>query len=284
MQVIRAKRAGFCMGVARALNMLEEALTVQIGTGSIYTFGPIIHNPLVQDAFARRGVGCTEQAADIQRGDTVVIRAHGLPVPVERKLVAAGARLMDATCPHVKRAQQGIAAQTEEGRSLLLLGEENHPEVRGLVSYALPGYIIFDSLEALCARPPDKGKHWFLAAQTTQELDEFQRVSDWVRRELDADIPILSTICGATRQRQEEARTLAADVEAMVVVGGLDSGNTRRLAHVAQEAGIPSFHVEQPDAALAAAIRGFQRVGLTAGASTPKSQIDEMQAFLEACT
>lgn len=270
------------MGVARAIDLLDTALDGYEGPGKIWTFGPLIHNPKVQATFAARGVGCTENSAEISAGDTVVIRAHGLPLPLENRLMEAGARVLDATCPHVKRAQRGIADQSGLGRKLLLLGEEQHPEVQGLLSHALPGSLIFTSLKELQELNPDSKTDWFLAAQTTQELEEFDRVAAWVRQNFGPETPVLSTICGATRQRQEEVRAMAPQSDAVVVVGGLESGNTRRLAHVAEEMGVPAYHVEEAEQLPVEELRRCRTVLLTAGASTPRVQIEAMQQFLEA--
>ncbi len=291
MRILRAPSAGFCMGVALALDKLDSALktsdgaarpaSTQPGSARIVTFGPLIHNPQALAAYARQGVIQTEDISEIRPGDTVIIRAHGIPLAVEAALKKAGAHLLDATCPRVKKAQKGIAAQAALGRRLLLLGEVDHPEVKGLVSYALPDALVFGSLKELQDMAPDLAGNCFLATQTTQAIEEFERVAGWIQEHTDKDIPILSTICGATRLRQEEARALAGQVGAVVVVGGLDSGNTRRLAQVVEEMGVKAYHVEGPEQLPADELRQYSAIGLTAGASTPKWQIDETQRFLE---
>ncbi|ABB37191.1 hydroxymethylbutenyl pyrophosphate reductase [Oleidesulfovibrio alaskensis G20] len=279
MHVKRAATAGFCMGVGLALKKLDREL--DNNAKDIATLGPIIHNPQVLRRYEQKGVRCYTDPAEARSGQRVVIRAHGIPEETESALAAAGVDLVDATCPKVKRAQLGIARQREKGRTLLLFGEHDHPEVQGLLSYAGEGAVVFGSLEELQNGPLEDDRHYFLAAQTTQDKHAFTSVIEWVRRRFGDHVPVLDTICDATRERQDEAIAIARSVDVMVVVGGFASGNTRRLAEVAQAQGVPTYHVETPDQLPLDAIRGYGAAGLTAGASTPKSIIDETQKLLE---
>ncbi len=279
MQLIRAKSAGFCMGVSLALRALDAVLA-EGAKGRIFTHGPIIHNPLVIADYAAKGVIGSEDPSAAGPGDMVIIRAHGVPREVEERLHASGADIRDATCPKVKKAQLAIAEQSAQGRTLLLFGETDHPEVRGLISYAGNRAKIFGSLAELEGIYLNPTEDWFLAAQTTQEQTAFERAAEIVRRRLGRDIPVPATICAATRTRQEEAEALAARVEAMVVVGGKNSGNTRRLAEVAAARCPAVLHVEQADELDPTFFAGRRRVGLTAGASTPERHIAEVEARL----
>jgi 4-hydroxy-3-methylbut-2-enyl diphosphate reductase len=278
MKILRAQTAGFCMGVDLAL----KKLAALIGQESpIITFGPIIHNPQVLAEYAAKGVRTLEDPADIPSGTTVVIRAHGIPEPVRRALLDQGARLVDATCPRVKKAQTLIAAQARQDKVLLLFGEEDHPEVKGLLSYATAGAHVFGSMDELAALSLPHGPTYFLAAQTTQDEQEFLRIREYLVERFGEGLTVLSTICDATRNRQQEAMDLAAQVDCMVVVGGRDSGNTRRLAQVARAAGPACFHVETADELSPDMLAGKRTIGLTAGASTPKKIIDHVQKVLE---
>ena len=289
MNIIRARTAGFCMGVSLALQNLDNALELH-GQGDaipvhlrgrrIVTYGPIIHNPQVLSEYAEQGVLCTERLEDICPDDMVIIRAHGIPKTDEEALRAQGALISDATCPKVKRAQLSIRDATAEGQALLLFGEEDHPEVKGLLSYASGAVHVFGSLAELRTHTLDPKKAYVLAAQTTQDQNEFARISAWVQ-ECCPSTPVLSTICNATRKRQDEALSIAASVEAMIVVGGKTSGNTRRLAALARECGVRTWHVESPEELPPEELKHTARVGLTAGASTPGVQIDNVQRFLE---
>lgn len=279
MRVIRAKTAGFCMGVALALQKLDTALSEHAGR-RILTLGPIIHNPQVLEAYARRGVERIASVTGARPDDCVLIRAHGIPREDEEALGATGAVVLDATCPKVKKAQLAIAEATRNGARLLLFGESDHPEVRGLVSYAAAGAFVFDGLDALRAQNPAPEGRYVLASQTTQDREHFDAVKAWLHG-VCPHAPVLATICDATRRRQEEIMLLAERVDAVVVVGGRESGNTRRLAHVAAARGVPAWHVETVDELAQKNFSSFSAVGLTAGASTPKSLIDAVEARLE---
>lgn len=278
MRVLRAKTAGFCMGVSLALRKLDGA--VQQG-GNIATLGPIIHNPQVLSQYEELGVCCYSSPGEATAGDTVIIRAHGVPRDVEEELGARTDGILDATCPKVKRAQLGIARNLKEGGTLLLYGEKDHPEVRGLLSYAGESTFVFGSFEELQAYPFEEGKHYVLAAQTTQDRNVFSKIVEWIKDRLGEETSILETICDATRERQLEVITLTQDVDVMVVVGGYNSGNTRRLAEVSIAQGCETYHIELPEELPCEALRGKQVAGLTAGASTPAALIDATQKLLE---
>ncbi len=281
MTLLRAKTAGFCMGVGLALRKLDDAIAShQARNGRLVMLGPIIHNPQVMEAYARQGVLCANSLDDIGEGDTVVIRAHGIPREIESRLRGLGTHVLDATCPKVKRAQLAIDEATREGLSLYLFGEAAHPEVRGLVSYANGPCLVFGSLEELKAEQAFRDReNVVLAAQTTQEREEFEAIRAHLGQQ--HALSVLDTICDATRKRQQEALALSRQVDAMIVVGGRSSGNTRRLADVAKGCGIPVWHIEIPEELPLAEVRRFAAVGLTAGASTPKEIIDAVQHALE---
>jgi 4-hydroxy-3-methylbut-2-enyl diphosphate reductase len=280
MRVILAETAGFCMGVSLALKRLDGLLESR-PDGPICTLGPIIHNPQVLDMYARRGVRRIDGPGEAPPCATVVIRAHGVPVGVERTLADLGVQVVDATCPKVKKAQLLIERQAQRGRTLLLYGEENHPEVQGLLSYASTEALVFGEPEELEGRL-DPGRDYVLAAQTTQDKEVFQRIKDYVQARVTRTVPVLETICDATRVRQEEAIAVARRVQRMVVVGGYESGNTRRLAKVVAEQGVPCVHVETAAELNPADFAGCETVGLTAGASTHDKTIEEVRALLAA--
>ena len=299
MQVIRAQSAGFCLGVSLALRRLDQEVEAPGGSGPengerpgpagpegrLITLGPIIHNPLVMREYVEKGVVCANDSQGIVPGDRVVIRAHGIPRDVEARIRNSGATIIDATCPKVKKAQVAIGREHSKGGDLLLFGEKEHPEVRGLLSYAGNHALVFGDLQELAGLELGCDRAWFLAAQTTQDRSVFLQAREYLEARLGRSVPALCTICDATRDRQQEVIDLSCRVQAMVVVGGLNSGNTRRLAEVARANGMPTIHVERaeditPDLA-AATFAGVSLVGLTAGASTPEKHIDAMQDYLE---
>ena len=279
MKVLRANTAGFCMGVSLALKRLDRALDEY--REPIVTLGPIIHSPQVLAEYENKGVRRIQGASEARRGECVVIRAHGIPRVEESLLAESGARLVDATCPRVKAAQLAIASATRQGQCLLLFGEADHPEVRGLLSYAGAERHVFGSLDECGALPLDPAENYVLAAQTTQNIRQFTAMRTCLEQRLGSPIPALHTICDATEKRQNEALEIAAKVDCMVVVGGRESGNTRRLAELAVGVGVPVLHVESEKELEAAFFREKSLAGLTAGASTPKSLIDAVEFFLE---
>ncbi len=281
MDVYRAKTAGFCMGVSLALQKLNTALESAGPSGRICTLGPIIHNPQVLADYAARGVVCVRDVAELAAGDVVVIRAHGITREVERDLHESGVAIVDATCPKVKKAQIAIGRATARGECLLLFGEADHPEVRGLVSYACGPAHVFSNVDELAACAPPPEESCVLASQTTQDKELFQDIEKSLRSRT-RNLTVLSTICDATRERQEEARHIASRVDVMVVVGGKQSGNTRRLADVASLCGIATHLVESAEDLRAENFCKKTRAGLTAGASTPKSLIDAAEVWLRA--
>lgn len=272
MDVILAETAGFCMGVDLALNRLDSLLAEE-GVGSVQTLGPIIHNPQVLEHYGKRGVTVARGLEDIAPGSAVVIRAHGVPRALQEGLDARGARVVDATCPKVKKAQMLIGREAERGRKLLLYGEADHPEVRGLLSYAGPDAFVFGSREEFEAHALDPDARYVLAAQTTQDREVFETLAADLADRPGLDVKVLQTICDATRLRQEDAVRIAREVDYMVVVGGRESGNTRRLAQVAAAQGTPCVHVETATELPLDELRKCRRVGLTAGASTPRELV-----------
>ena len=275
--IVRAKTAGFCMGVDLALRKLDGVLAKNINREQICTLGPIIHNPQVLENYTAQGVIQVDCARDVPEGSCVVIRAHGVPLTVKNELLSRGVRVVDATCPKVKKAQMLIAEQTKNGRCLLLFGEPDHPEVAGLLSYAASQAQVIEHVDMVDSLDLLPEQSYFLAAQTTQDRSEFQTVVTRLEKRLGTGFPVLDTICDATRQRQEEAMRISSQVDVMLVVGGYASGNTRRLAKVVQAQGIPSIHIESTRELPKKDLSQAERVGITAGASTPREVIDAVE-------
>ncbi|ACS80820.1 4-hydroxy-3-methylbut-2-enyl diphosphate reductase [Maridesulfovibrio salexigens] len=279
-EVIRAETAGFCMGVDLALNKLDS-LIEKDEDRKIYILGPIIHNPQVLEDYEKQGVFTAKTPDEVPDGAYVVIRAHGIPKAVEEDLRKRGVNVIDATCPKVKKAQLLIQRNTEDDRVLLLYGEDSHPEVKGLLSYGPAGPHLFDSLEELQAIDLDPNQKYCLAAQTTQDRAVYDDCINYLENK-GIDFVTLKTICDATRQRQDEAISLSEEVDHMIVVGGRISGNTRRLVQVVETAGTKCTHVETADELPLEELKHMKKIGLTAGASTPKRLVDSIQQILEA--
>ena len=275
------------MGVSLALRRLDSALKIYKSTGALRpdsrlaTLGPVIHNPRVIAEYESMGVVCLDSTAAARGGDLVLVRAHGVPKEEEKALLDCGATVIDATCPKVKKAQLAIAAERKRnGGTLLLYGEKDHPEVKGLVSYADNDAHVFLTCAEFEAVTLDPAGEYFLAAQTTQDILGFESICARAIERLGHDIPMLQTICDATRKRQAEVLQLAREVDVLVVVGGANSGNTRRLAEVAEGQGVPALRIEDASELDPADFKRFAVVGVTAGASTPAKHIDAVEAWL----
>ncbi|MEC4294591.1 4-hydroxy-3-methylbut-2-enyl diphosphate reductase [Adlercreutzia shanghongiae] len=282
MEVIRAKRAGACYGVQRALDVADEVIA---GGSRAFTLGPLIHNPQVVADLAERGAAAVKDVEAIAwngegEAPSVVIRSHGVTPEVLSDVEERGFAVVDATCPHVSRAQHAAAELAAEGCRVLVVGEEGHPEVEGLTAWARQAGGKVD----VVADPADIPEGLYdpigVVAQTTQRRENLQAVVAALR-EAGLDPLVRDTICSATRQRQEAAAELAANVGAMVVIGGRNSSNTTRLAEVCALTCPRTFHIESADELDPAAFKGCARVGVTAGASTPENQIAAVEAFLK---
>lgn len=270
------------MGVSLALRKLDEMIDQEgAGSGKIYILGSIIHNPQVVEEYSLKGVISAESPEDIPFGATVVIRAHGIPKHVQALLTQRGIRVVDATCPKVKDACLLIEQHTAAGRTLLLYGEQTHPEVKCLLSYATADSLVFDSLEQCRTQILDQSRKYCLAAQTTQDRGIFDAISSDLSARRDLDLVVLHTICDATKKRQGEAIRIAEQVDFMIVAGGYESSNTRRLAQVIESHGTKALHVETAAELPLDKLRSYQKIGLTAGASTPKKIVDDIQSLLE---
>ncbi len=275
MRVKLAKTAGFCMGVRLAM----EKVLAQANKSKepIYTYGPLIHNRQVLELLESKGVQAVDELEGISDG-TVVIRAHGIPPEKRRLLRSTGLRVIDATCPKVARVQAIIRSRTRKGYTALIVGEKDHPEVIGLQGYAEGKAHVIDRPEQVTGLPLEGPL--FVVAQTTQDAGLYGEIVEAVRR-TNLEAEVFDTICDATHNRQAEVASFAGQVEAMVVVGGYHSGNTRRLAQVSKAAGMPTFHVETEKELDRGVLTGIGSVGVTAGASTPNWMIKNVVRELE---
>ena len=276
MKVIRAKELGFCMGVRRAVDMMEQAAGE---LGPITSLGSTVHNPQVVGKLRERGV---DVIASIEQVDArpVAITAHGVGPQVLEELEARGAGIVDTTCPIVTRAQQWAKRLTDEGFGLIVFGDPEHKEVRGILGWAQGKVLTMRTEGELDAPLPD----WLpsrigVLSQTTETEGHFARfVHKLMTVHMDriSELRVVNTLCNATTSQQAATEELAGEVDLMVVVGGRESANTRHLAEVARERGVETYHVESAVEIDAAWLAGKDRVGVAAGASTPDVVIDEV--------
>ena len=264
------------MGVRRAIEIV--LLEANKRKGPIFTFGPIIHNQQVMDLLETKGVGVIEDSTDLRPG-TLIIRAHGIPPQQRKVLKASGMRIIDATCPHVAHVQSIIRYHTLKGYECVVVGESAHPEVIGLVGYG-NGHVHVIGEKSMVDDLPEMEKV-IVVAQTTQDAERYQETAEAVRKRF-PHAKVHETICVATLDRQGEVKALASQVDGLVVVGGLHSGNTRRLVQVAEEAGLPALHVETEEELKKERFAGMKVIGVTAGASTPNWMIRSVVQRIEA--
>lgn len=271
MRITVAAHAGYCYGVERALNLAREALSTS--RHPISTLGPIIHNPQVVERLAQEGVGSAGSAAEVEEG-TAIIRSHGVAPDVVRSLKARGIAVVDATCPFVGKAQRCAADLAADGYFVVIVGEPEHPEVEGILGHVAPGKAVVVERAADLPKWRRRAKVG-VVVQTTQTVDRLREVVDALIPKV-SHLKVCNTICNATAERQRAARALAAGVDVMIVVGGKNSGNTRRLAELCRATNPQTYHVETADELQAMWFEGADHVGITAGASTPDRLLAEV--------
>ncbi|MEK7822223.1 MAG: 4-hydroxy-3-methylbut-2-enyl diphosphate reductase, partial [Planctomycetota bacterium] len=267
MKVKVAKTAGFCMGVKRAMDIvLDAAYTEKHKGATVYTDGPLIHNPQVLDLLQEKGIRTLKEGAELDK-NRVVIRAHGITPSRKKEIESMGAKISDATCPHVMRVQNIIKRYSVQGYSTIIIGDSGHAEVVGLLGYAEGRGYVVGSMDDIDNLPPLEKV--CVVAQTTQDKRLFQAATSRLKEKY-KNCEVFETICGSTHDRQDEVINLCKSVDAMVVVGGRGSANTNRLVKICESEGVPTFHIETEAELNLGRLEDFEGVGVTAGASTPQ--------------
>lgn len=280
MQIIRASEMGFCFGVRRAVEMMEEAVKER---GPMVSLGSVVHNPQIVEKLRGDGLDVITDVREV-RDKPVAITAHGVSRQVIEGLEASGAEIIDTTCPIVTRSQQWAHRLSEEGFAVVVFGDPNHKEVRGVLGWA-HGYVqVWSSEDDVEELPEGFPSRVGVLSQTT-EVEE--RFASFVKALLEknmhriSELRVLNTLCHATTSQQAATMNLAEQVDLMIVVGGRESANTRHLAVVSRDCGVETYHIETADEIDAAWLPGHERVGVTAGASTPDFVIDQVVSRLE---
>jgi small subunit ribosomal protein S1 len=275
MNITLVSEGGFCFGVRRAMKMAEDMLS-QHGKG--VTLGPLIHNKEAVARLQSEGLRTVENVDEIRPGEVVMLRTHGTGPGAICSLQERGVTLVDATCPFVARAQKEAARYQREGYQVLVLGEPDHPEARGIAEHTGEAAIIVESAADLAGLK--LGKKIAVVCQTTQRLDNLQALVHNVLPSV-TELCVANTICDATTKRQEASLQVAREVDLMIVIGGKHSANTTRLAQICAEAGARTYHIETADELQAGWLEGVANVGVTAGASTPDWVIEDVVAHLQ---
>jgi len=266
------------MGVRRAVDMVLDASVEN--EDPIYTYGPLIHNPQVLRVLEQKGVQILD-GMPVNGSGTVLIRAHGVPPETMDNLRKLGFNLLDATCPRVIKIQTIIKQYAKQKHAIIIIGNTSHPEVIGLLGHAAEKGYAVESLDKLKALPVFEKA--IIVAQTTQNTHLFEEVKSWARSNY-PHYKIFETICDSTEKRQAEVKKMAGSVDAMLIVGGRNSGNTQRLAEIAKHSGKPTFHIESEtdlDSIDAKILTSAPCIGITAGASTPNWIIKRVYRALE---
>jgi 4-hydroxy-3-methylbut-2-enyl diphosphate reductase len=276
MRLFVAKSAGFCFGVKRAMDMALKA--AKKNSNQLYMLGPLIHNPQAIEFLKELGIRVKDRIEKIPKG-TVIFRSHGVSLEDLKKAREKKLHIIDATCPIVKKAQYYANYLQRHGYALVIVGEAHHPEVEAIRSYLTEGVVV-DQVEAVRNLGPlDK---LGIIAQTTQSFKLFKEIVT-ICLERAGEVRIFNTICRATMIRQSEALEIAKKVDCMIVVGGYNSGNTQRLSSICREIQPHTYHIEQAKELNPKWLAKREKIGLTAGASTPSWIIKEVEEEVQRC-
>ncbi|MBF0518689.1 MAG: 4-hydroxy-3-methylbut-2-enyl diphosphate reductase [Nitrospirae bacterium] len=266
MKVTVAKRAGFCFGVKRAVDIAFDMASKRDG---VCTLGPIIHNPQVVERLAEKGLRCvTEPEPGIK---SLIIRTHGVPLDMYEKISTTGLEIVDATCPFVKKAQQYAKLLREENYQVIVLGDRDHPEVKSIMSYAGTDAVVLKEGEM-----PGKLKMKVgVVVQTTQPVSALEKLLSNIVDKV-KELKVFNTICNSTALRLKETSEISSQVDVMIIAGGKNSANTTQLANHCRVLDVKTHHIETSDELIPEWFDGVKHVGITAGASTPDWIISEI--------
>ena len=276
MEVKLAKTAGFCFGVQRAVDTVYEQIKEK--KGPIYTYGPIVHNETVVQDLEEKGVKVLNSVEELEAltEGTVIIRAHGVGRCIYELLEQKGIDLVDATCPFVRKIHRIVQKEGAEGREILIVGNAKHPEVEGIRGWcSTPSYVV-ESVEEAQNFTIEPGKKLCVVSQTTFNYNKFKDLVEIISKK-GYDIIVLNTICSATEERQTEARQIASEVDAMIVIGGSHSSNTQKLFEICKKECENTYYIQSLDDLDLKTSQSIRCVGITAGASTPNKIIEEVQ-------
>ncbi len=275
-EVKLAKSAGFCFGVERAVQKVYDE--VEKDKSPVYTYGPIIHNEEVVKDLDSKGVKVIkdiENLKDVEKG-TLIIRSHGVGKDIYDKCEAAGFELLDATCPYVRKIHRIVAKECEKGNRVVIVGSPKHPEVEGIKGWGDKRTVVIENYEDFIALDLEKDEKIYIVAQTTYNYKKFQELIDKIKI-LGYDITCFNTICNATQERQTEASEIASEVDTMIVIGDKNSSNTTKLVDICQNTCKNTIFIQTAEDLNPEDLLTVQSVGITAGASTPKHIIEEVQ-------
>ena len=278
MKVTLAKSAGFCFGVKRAVEMVyKEAETGK----KVYTLGPIIHNEQVVQDLEQKGVRVIDTPEELSKAEdaTVIIRSHGISADVYHQLEDKKVRIVDATCPFVSKIHRIVEKKYQEGSCIVIVGNANHPEVEGINGWCNGAATVIGSVSEAENYSQEPARKLCVVAQTTFNYKKFDKMVEIIAKKR-YDIVVVNTICNATNERQVEARKIAAESDAMIVIGGKHSSNTQKLYEICKNVCPDTHFIQTLDDLDLKQFQSFRSVGITAGASTPNTIIKEVQSYV----
>lgn len=275
MKIKKSRIMGFCMGVQRAVTIAEQTLQEADGK-AVYILGDLIHNPVVMSELHGEGL-IVENDSDNIHNAIVLVRAHGIAPAIKQKLVKQGNTIVDATCTRVLYSQEMVAGYRQKGYHCIIVGDKNHGEIKGLIGFAESHDFVQDIEAAKQINLPEKV---CVVGQTTLKRGEYDAVCDILKKR-NPELVVCNSICSATEKRQEAMKELARVVDAIIVVGGKNSANTKRLAKTARMFCDTVYHIELPGE-LPDSVFTYENIGITAGASTPGRQVDVVEQYLKA--
>lgn len=277
MKIIVPKNAGVCWGVERAIDMAHETVGAQKHQ-HIVSLGPLVHNPEVVEEFQNKGVSVISDLKEASSG-TVIFRSHGVPLQLYDEAKSHGLEVVDATCPFVKRSQNYARRLSKNGYFVIIVGDEKHPEMKSVRSFVSGPHVVTMDPKALEQIPQNQKVG--IVAQTTIPLTSLQEVIDVAQKRF-PEVKVHDTICDATKVRQEEAAEVAHQVDCMIIIGGKESSNTKKLTKICKDIQPKSYEIEHENEIDFSWLEGVQVLGVTAGASTPVPVIQRVCEYIHA--
>ena len=280
MEVKLAKSAGFCFGVNKAMEKVYEQIERSEGK-KIYTYGPIIHNEEVVKELASKGVEVIDSLEELKTREKgiLIIRSHGVAKDVQDQMTAAGFVVVDATCPFVKRIHKIVEKESAQGHKIVIVGSPIHPEVEGIKGWCGEDVSIVETTEEAEAFETENNKKICIVSQTTFNYNKFKDIVE-IFEKRGYDINVVNTICNATQERQTEAKEIAAQADAMIVIGGTHSSNSKKLYEICKGECENTHFIQTLDDLYLELPKSVRLVGITAGASTPNNIIEEVQNYV----
>ena len=272
-KVVLAKSAGFCFGVQRAVDTVYK----QAGGENVYTYGPIIHNEEVVKDLEQKGVRVLNNLDELKKvpKGTIIIRSHGVSKAVYDTIKENGFKIIDATCPFVLKIHKIVREESEKGKTIIIIGNEKHPEVEGTMGWSVTPTIVIDSEEKAKQLKFDKGTEICIVSQTTFNYNKFKELVEIIEK-MEYNVIVRNTICNATEERQTEAREIAKSADTMIVIGGSSSSNTRKLYEICKNECDNTFYIQTLNDLDLNSLGMSECIGITAGASTPNNIIEEV--------